>query len=318
MRTYIITTWEALELLEEVLKKHFSEEMENPNIYSKDIATAIYTKLISSDNYNEIRKRSSIKVSKEIAHKIVNTGGEEKSNKMQFSKLIYDTFQNIRKHLDSHLSERQLLGLLNYLNKSEESSKYLHNRLFDPKYIFRNGLKGSKWIVYTWDYGLDEDMVKVSGLRRSTMKFINLFRVELETFRNREQKVELYKGDYIFVGNYKYIKLRFLTSFEHNDREDDIIFLFRVGATSKDTTLLVGQYYSLESSSVESGRVIMEKITNTEALETSAAFTTNPSEWNIDKSIVSYFKEKADNHLKSPEREITSLGQFHEWLSNWK
>lgn len=327
--TFVLTVWESMELLEDVLIQHFTEEKESKSPYA-EAATKILAELESPRNYEYLVKHSSDEVSGDIAPKLKAkyariSKKDAKSDKVvNFAKLVYTIGQFIKKGLDTYLNEKQLEVLHSYLDRPIDRTKFRPRQGFTPKYHIREKFKETIWIIYTWDYSYEEDGTKKAGIRQSILKFNSLFRVKLDTYRNREEKFKSYAGDYIIMDDY--IKIRFAPYIVSDTREDDLSFLFYVGkgnfeesgyGTDISIDLAIGQYRSLDCGSLQSGTAVMRLLTPEESDHVKPSFTTDPSKDGINNLIINYLKDRGYNYIKSPEK-VNSIGNFNTWARSQK
>lgn len=309
--TYILSVWEAVELLHEILKKHLPEKgrkevVQTLNKSQDYIELSSYFKLsISGELAKEFRKyqRQRVGADEKKQAPVVEKAGEG-----DYAKLFYNISLNVKKGVPSYLSYEQLNVLLAYLGKESDIDKYDERSPFDPDFTFRKKFKESTWVLYTWDYNFDTEGNKVPGIRSSILSFTNLFRTNLNAFRVREDTHIQYNGMFHMVKD-EYLKIRFNSSNSNLRNEEDLSFIFYIGSNN-DVSLAVGNYRSIDCGSLLSGSAIIQRVANDENFQ--ANFISNFSESTIDPLIRKYLEDKAMNYNKLPEK-ITSLNTLREW-----
>lgn len=314
--TYFLTPWESIELLELILKKHFYEV--------EDTETLNY--LETKDQYGEtdielLCRLSNSVISKEIAEKIKYISAT-KNIKSIPGKLIYEIGLSVTKGLTYYIDKPLLNELLKYSGKGAiEDYSYRSDMIPDPENAFRAKFKKSTWILYTWDFKEGENSEIVGGIRCSTIKFTDRFRVTLNAFRNREDYLLDYKGTYRMLKQ-NYLKIKFHTSKVISDSNrhamGEISFIFYVEELKPN--LALGQYRSIDRGNIVSGTAIIERKGDLDfAISESISpnFHLGFDNENIDSDILEYFKDTNTNYIKTPEK-ITSIKTLNAWISERK
>lgn len=260
MSSFIITPWEAAELLEAVLNKYFTKNGDKSKL--RDIS-------IDSPNFVNSISKYACKLTGEIGAELRAMKGivVKMGNNSPYSKLSYTIGQNLFKGIITYLNDDQLGVLLEYTGKEKE--EYHFRGDFKPEVIFRKKFRKTNWLLYTWDYTIDEAGNTIGGIRCSVLKLTDMFRAVLDIYRNREEGIidgELKQGVFIsYKGFFRMIKKEYLKihffptngNFDVEDTEDDLSFLFKVGESN--ATLALGQYRSIDCGNILSGTAIIVK-----------------------------------------------------------